>query len=248
VEEKTGVRSFFVMDENFLLHRRRAMSLLDQMKANNKSWSLYVFSSASALRQYTMDELVALGVSWVWIGLEGSESDYQKLKGADTFALVRTLQSHGIRVLGSSIIGLPGHTAETIEGAINHAVAHDTEFHQFMLYTPVPGTPLWNKHVAEGNLLSEEEMPFEDSHGQFRFNYRHAHLKPGEETQALLRAFRRDFEVNGPSLARIIRTQLQGWSKLKDHWDARVREEGTTPSDRLVDPTWRPPRFIVLPR
>ena len=224
VEEKTGVRSFFVMDENFLLHRRRAMRLLDQMRANNKSWSLYVFSSASALRQYTMEELVALGVSWVWIGLEGSESDYQKLKGADTFALVRTLQSNGIRVLGSSIIGLPGHTPETIEGAINHAVAHDTEFHQFMLYTPVPGTPLWNKHVAEGNLLSEEEMPFEDSHGQFRFNYRHAHLKPGEETLALLRAFRRDFEVNGPSIARIIRTQLQGWSKLKDHWDGRVRD------------------------
>jgi radical SAM superfamily enzyme YgiQ (UPF0313 family) len=224
VEQKSGFRSFFIMDENFLLHRRRAMRLLDQMKANGKSWSLYVFSSASALRQYTMDELVALGVSWVWIGLEGSESGYQKLKGADTFALVRNLQSHGIRVLGSSIIGLPGHTAKTVEEAIEHAVAHDTEFHQFMLYTPVPGTPLWNKHIAEGNLLPEDEMPFEDAHGQYRFNYRHAHLAPGEETEALLRAFQRDFEVNGPSLARIIRTQLQGWIRLKDHWDERVRE------------------------
>jgi len=40
----------------------------------------------------------------------------------------------------------------------------------------------------------------------------------------LLRAFQRDFEVNGPSIVRIIRTVLQGWKKFKTHPDARIRE------------------------
>ena len=49
LEEAMGVQSFFVMDENFLLHRRRALRLLALMEDNDKAWALYVFSSANAL-------------------------------------------------------------------------------------------------------------------------------------------------------------------------------------------------------
>src|SRR5580658_5307096 len=47
MEARLGVKSFFMMDENFLLHKRRALELLDLMKAQGKAWSLYVFSSAN---------------------------------------------------------------------------------------------------------------------------------------------------------------------------------------------------------
>ena len=63
---------------------------------------------ARVLRSYTMEQLVALGISWVWMGLEGENSRYTKLSGVDTRALVQDLKSHGIRVLDSSIIGLEG--------------------------------------------------------------------------------------------------------------------------------------------
>jgi radical SAM superfamily enzyme YgiQ (UPF0313 family) len=222
--ERLETRSFFVMDENFLLHRKRALRLLELMRENGKAWALYVFSSANALRQYTDDELAGLGVSWVWLGLEGEQSAYAKLKGTDSQALVRRLQGLGIRVLGSSIVGLAEHGADNIDRAIDYAVAHDTEFHQFMLYTPVPGTPLYAEHRANGTLLSAEECPDADTHGQLRFNYRHPRIRNGEETEYLLRAFRRDFEVNGPSVTRIARTLLRGWLALKDHPDPRVRD------------------------
>jgi hypothetical protein len=223
IEKGLGVRAFFVMDENFLLFRRRAMRLLALMQEHRKSWALYVFSSANALRQYTDAELVSLGVSWVWLGLEGEASAYAKLSGTDTLSLVSRLQALGIRVLGSTIVGLPEHDAETIDAAIAHAVAHDTEFHQFMLYTPVPGTPLYAEHAARGTLLSSEECPDADTHGQLRFNYRHPRIRGGEETEYLLRAFRRDFETNGPSVTRIARTLLRGYRALHDHPDPRVR-------------------------
>jgi radical SAM superfamily enzyme YgiQ (UPF0313 family) len=224
IEEALETRSFFVMDENFLLHRKRALRLLALMREHGKAWALYVFSSANALRLYTDEELVGLGVSWAWLGLEGKESAYAKLNGTDTLALVRRLQGLGIRVLGSSIVGLAEHGPDNIDAAIDHAVAHDTEFHQFMLYTPVPGTPLHAEHRANGTLLSAEECPDADTHGQLRFNYRHPRIRNGEETEYLLRAFRRDFEVNGPSVTRIARTLLRGWLALKDHRDPRVRE------------------------
>jgi hypothetical protein len=248
LERALDVRSFFVMDENFLLHRPRALRLLERMRERDKAWSLYVFSSANALRRYSDEELLGLGVSWVWLGLEGEASRYAKLQHVDTRALVRRLQGLGIRVLGSSIVGLPEHSAENIDAAIDFAVAHDTEFHQFMLYTPVAGTPLHAEHRAAGTLLDEADCPPADAHGQLRFNFRHPRIRGGEETEFLRRAFTRDFEVNGPSVARIARTLLQGWRAHRDHTDPRVRARVAWESRDLASlyagATWASERWL----
>lgn len=224
IEQAMGVRSFFVMDENFLLHRKRALRLLELMKQHDKAWSLYVFSSARVVQSYPIEQLVRLGISWVWMGLEGKRSQYAKLSSVDTQHLVKTLQSHGIRVLGSSIIGLEEHTSENIGDAIDYAASHGTDFHQFMLYTPIPGTPLYAEHAAQGTLRDPGEFQEGDIHGQTMFRHRHPHLQPGQEAEIILSAFRRDFEVNGPSVLRIARTVLQGWQRYKRHPDPCVRD------------------------
>jgi hypothetical protein len=223
LEAQMQVKAFFVMDENFLLHRRRALRLLELMEQNDKAWALYVFSSANVLRSYTIEQLVGLGVSWVWMGLEGEDSRYTKLHGTDTFQLVRQLQSHGIRILGSTIIGLEEHAPENMEGVIDHAVRHNTDFHQFMLYTPLAGTPLHAELSAQGRMKDEDEYHVSDIHGQFIFNYRHPHIPDGQEARMILRAFERDFAVNGPSTVRIVRTTLAGWQRYKNHPDQRIR-------------------------
>jgi len=223
LESELRARSFFVMDENFLLGRKRALRLLELMEEHDKAWSLYVFTSANVLRSYTYDQLIRLGISWVWMGIEGCNSQYAKLQGIDTFQLVRELQSHGIRVLGSTIIGLENHTPENIDEAIEHAARHDTDFHQFMLYTPIPGTPLHAELTAKGVMKDPSEYHPADIHGQSIFSYRHLHIPEGMEAEFLVRAFDRDFQRNGPSTLRIVRTTLAGWKRYKNHPDARVR-------------------------
>ena len=69
-------------------------------------------------------------------------------------------------MLGSTIIGLEEHTPENIDKAIEYAVDHDTEFHQFMLYTAVAGTPLHAERQAAGDLLGNDQIALEDTHGQ----------------------------------------------------------------------------------
>ncbi len=224
LEAEMKIRSFFVMDENFLLQRPRALELLELMRRHNKPWVLYIFSSANAIRMYSMEELVGLGVSWLWLGLEGKDSSYGKLKQTDTHELVSRLQEHGIRVLGSTIIGLEEHTPATVDQAIAHAVSHDADFHQFMLYTPVAGTPLYQQHQDDGTLMGPDEIAYEDVHGQYRFNFRHATMKPGAETQYLLKAFEEDFRLNGPSVLRVVRTTIKGWKRYRNHAERRIRE------------------------
>src|SRR5579883_449443 len=221
-ERELAVQTFFVMDENFLLHRPRAMRLLERMKEAGKSWGLSVFASANAIRKYTMRELVELGISWVWMGLESPQGKYGKLQGTDAAGLTRELREHGIRVQGSTIIGLEHHTPENIGGEIERAVSYQTDFHQFMLYTPVPGTPLYAEMREQGRLLPDVDLA--DIHGQFQFNFQHAAISREESKRLLDWAFWRDFEMNGPSLYRMCQTMLQGWQRYKDYPDARVRE------------------------
>ena len=223
LEQKMGVRSFFVMDENFLLNKKRVLRLLELMEKSSKAWTFYVFTSANVLKSYTIDQLIRLGISWVWMGLEGKNSQYTKLSGIDTFALVKELQDNGIHVLGSTIIGLDNHTPKNIDEVIEYAVMHNTDFHQFMLYTPIPGTPLHARLTAEGLMKKEgEEYNLADIHGQTILNYRHPSLSDNQTAEFMLRAFRKDFKVNGPSVVRIVRTALTGWLKNKNHPDPRV--------------------------
>jgi radical SAM superfamily enzyme YgiQ (UPF0313 family) len=218
------VRSFFMMDENFLLHKDRALRLLELMEQHNKPWSLYVFTSARVLRSYTIDQLLRLGVSWVWMGLEGEDSQYEKLHGIDTFALVNELQANGIHVLGSTIIGLENHTRENISDVIDYAIRHDTDFHQFMLYTPIPGTPLHAELSEKGLMKHRGEYDPADIHGQKILNYRHPQLSDEDTARIMVEAFDRDFTTNGPSTVRIVRTTLTGWLRHKNHPDPRVRD------------------------
>ncbi len=220
-EEQLKVRTFFMMDENFLLYKRRALELLGEMSKHGKAWSMYVFSSANALRKYTMRQLVELGVTWVWMGFESEESGYNKLKHADTVALTRELQSHGIRVQGSTIIGMEHHKPDTIREEIAHAVSHDADCHQFMLYTPIPGTPLHAQMEGEGRMLSGIDLA--DIHGQFKFNFEHEHIARDESKSWLDFAFQHDYEVNGPSLYRMMRTMYEGWRRYGQDSNARVR-------------------------
>jgi radical SAM superfamily enzyme YgiQ (UPF0313 family) len=220
-ESSLKVRSFFIMDENFLLYRKRALELLDCMRNAEKAWALYVFASANAIRRYTMEELVQLGVSWIWMGLESPRAFYEKLQDSDTVALTRELHSHGIKVLGSTIVGMEHHTPENIQQEIEYAIAHETDFHQFMLYTPVPGTPLYKQMKDEGRLI---DVDMADIHGQWKFNFKHAAISRDQSKKFLDWAFSRDFERNGPSLFRICQTTLQGWKKYKNHPDPRVRQ------------------------
>jgi radical SAM superfamily enzyme YgiQ (UPF0313 family) len=231
VERRLRVRTFFMMDENFLLYKRRALELLDCMKRHGKAWSLFVFSSANAIAKYEMRQLVELGVTWVWMGFESKGAGYLKLRGKDTVALTRELQSHGIRVQGSTIVGMEHHTPDTMDDEIDHAVAHDADCHQFMLYTPVPGTPLHETMHAEGRMLADVDLA--DIHGQYKFNFSHPSIARDDSKRWLDTAFERDYDVNGPSLYRMMRTMFNGWQRYRDDLDARVRDRWTAEGAKL---------------
>ena len=214
IAKARGTDEFFVMDENFLKEKKRALELLEEMEKNRRWFTFYISSSAEAIRDFGLDNMVRLGVCFVWVGFESRNTEqlFSKNTGLDAPRLVRGLRDRGISVLGSTILCMEHHTPENIGADIEYSVGLQTDFVPFMLYTGMPVTSLYLDHRRRG--LLKEDMPYEEWHGQNMLNWHHPAFPGDAAKQWLDRAFRCDFEANSSSILRMIDTAFRGCRHL----------------------------------
>jgi hypothetical protein len=214
VADERGTESFFVMDENFLKERDRALDLLAEMERHERFFRFHIFSSAEAIMAFGIDNLVRLGVDLVWIGFESRSRQnlFAKNHGIDGQALVRDLRNRGIAVLASGILCMEHHTPENIQHDIDFLVGLQADFVQFMLLTPVPVTALYREHQRRGLLRTD--LSFQEWHGQTRLGFRHPAFSDDDAEQWMNRAFRQDYEENSSSMFRMAETTVRGYEHL----------------------------------
>lgn len=218
-ESELGVREFAVIDENFLQEPARARELLAEMERNRRAYHFWIFASAETILTLGVDFLVRLGVCAVWMGLETREPLFGKLRHIDPRRLVADLQSHGISVLSSSILFLEHHDRQSLHEDIEWAVSMDTDLHQFMQLTPLPGTPLHERYSRENKLIPG--FPYTALSGQKALAFRHPHFDSDEAGALTFAAFRRKYEAGGPGIVNLARTALHGYQKARQEADKR---------------------------
>lgn len=214
IADDRGTDRFFVMDENFLKDRRRALDLLALMERHRRFFRFHIFSSAEAITAFGIDNLVRLGVDLVWVGVESQsrQSLFAKNRDVDPARLVRSLRDRGIAVLASGILCMEHHTPQNIQADIDFLTSLEPDFVQFMLLTPMPTTELYRDQQRRGLLRSD--LPLMDWHGQTRLAYRHPAFPEGEPERWIHRAFRQDYERNSSSMLRMVETAIRGWEHL----------------------------------
>ena len=214
IADARGTDTFFVMDENFLKDTRRALELLAEMERRRRWFRFQVFSSAEALLAFGLDNLVRLGVDFVWMGVEckSRQANFAKNSGVEPGPLVREMRDRGISVLASGILCMEHHTPENMPEDIDHLVDLEADFVQFMLLTALPVTGLWRDQQAAG--LLRDDLPWEEWHGQKELAWRHPHFPGDAADRWMRRAFRQDYEVNSSSMYRVAETAFRGWQRL----------------------------------
>jgi len=214
VADERGTDDFFVMDENFLKDRKRAMELLEAMEQHQRFFRFNVFSSAEAITAFGIDNMVRLGVNLVWIGFESQsrQSLFAKNSGIEPKKLVRQLRDRGIAVLASGILCMEHHTPENIQSDIDFLVELESDFVQFMLLTPLPVTALYRDQQKRGLLRTE--LPLQECHGQTKLAYHHPAFTGDEPEMWMKRAFRQDYETNSSSMLRMVETSIRGYEHL----------------------------------
>ena len=214
IADRTGTDDFFVMDENFLKDTGRALALLGEMERNRRYFGFQLFSSAEAIRAFGLDNMVRLGVSFVWIGVESAtrSGNYAKNEGVDARLLTRELRDRGITVLASGILCAEHHTPGNIQAEIDFMVGLEADMVQFMLLTPLPVTALYRDMQQKG--LLRENLPFEEWHGQKELSWNHPAFPGDAPARWLEKAFRADYEANSSTMYRVIETAFRGWKRL----------------------------------
>lgn len=220
--------SLVVLDEDFLLNRRRALEFRDEVLASGRVFSMFVFASIKAISQYTVEQILEMGIDGLWIGYEGTRSGYAKQQGRDPKELFRELKAHGVSILASMIVGLPYQTAETVREERAGLLALEPDLCQFLIYGPTPGTPFFEKVKEEGllheHLLQDPERFYKSCDG-FAAMVKHPHHSAAEIEAQQRESFEDDFETLGPTIYRSIDTWLRGYLTLSASENPALRRK-----------------------
>src|SRR5512137_1153293 len=145
---------FLILDEDFLLNKKRAMEFRDCVIKGGKTISIFAFSSVKAISQYTVEEILEMGIDGFWIGYEGERSNYAKQQGRPINDILREFREHGITVLASMIVGFDYQNQEIIAQELDSLMKLKPSLSQFLIYGPAPGTPFYERVIKE-NLLHD---------------------------------------------------------------------------------------------
>lgn len=149
-------------DDNSFINRRYWKELLPELKKRRVKWF-----TETDLSVHEDEELLRLmrgsGCAQVLIGLESPvEAGLQgielktnrKIKWwPDYIEAIKRIQSHGIRVNGCFVLGLDGHTPEIFDQVYDFVMKSELYDVQITYQTPFPGTPLYDRLLAENRLL-----------------------------------------------------------------------------------------------
>jgi radical SAM superfamily enzyme YgiQ (UPF0313 family) len=114
------------------------------------------------------DELLSLlrdaGCAQLLIGLEApgrrgldgleTKANWKAGRADDYLDAIARIQRHGVTVNGCFILGLDGQTAESFDEVVEFVRQSGLYEVQVTLQTPFPGTPLYDRLLAEGRLLA----------------------------------------------------------------------------------------------
>ena len=156
-----GVTELFFMDQTFGIGAERAKALCDAFaERGDMSWTAYTRPD------YANDELLAdmkrAGCHTVIMGVESADdgllSTYRKGYASDAVRVgFSAAKRHGLRTVGTFIIGLPEETEETLRATLDLAVELDMDFMSVNMAVPRFGTPFRAQAVALG-LADPEDL------------------------------------------------------------------------------------------
>jgi radical SAM superfamily enzyme YgiQ (UPF0313 family) len=167
---KGNMYTFFA-DDIFTANKKRVKELLRQMIARGLTpqWGAQV-------RTETVDDPELLQMMRdsncfnVYVGFESINPRTLKLfqKKQDLATLERSIErfhEHGIRIHGMFVVGSDEDDVETIDATAEFALEHDIDSIQFMILTPIPGSPDWDSLYARGDrYVINRNWTFYDGH------------------------------------------------------------------------------------
>ena len=149
----------FFIDDNFAINMKRTKSLLRDIIDADAQLPWIAQISANLLRDEELVDLIAAsGGKWIFIGMESLDStnlaDVNKnfSKPDEYITVLNRLAKRDIYAVTSFILGLDNDTEGVADRTLQQIEQWPPGLPVFSPLTPLPGTPLYSRLLAEGRL------------------------------------------------------------------------------------------------
>ena len=204
-------QQIFFCDDNFAANPAHTKELLRGIIDRGiklKGWGAQV--RADVVRDSELlDLMYRSGCSTVYIGFESINPDtlkgYNKQQSVDDIKwAISRFHDYGIRIHGMFVFGGDEDTVETIRDTADFALNAAIDSVQFMVLTPFPGTPFYNKLEEEGRILTYDWSLYDGHHAVFQ----PAQMSPMQLQQETVKALKKFYSL--PAIFRNV--ALTGWA------------------------------------
>ncbi|HEU5155905.1 MAG TPA: radical SAM protein [Streptosporangiaceae bacterium] len=227
----------FFHDDIFVVNKNRTKELLRGMIASDVTpeWLAQVRAAetvfaSKAAREPDLELLRLMRGSGCWMVMVGFESVCEeslrqmnkRQQVQDIIESVDLFHAHGIKVHGLFMAGIDTDAPEQAEATVDFAKRHGIDTIQIMIETPLPGTRLFRRKEAEGQIFTKDWSLYDGHHAVMR----PATMHPYDVQTRTVRAMRhfyslpnivlpaiRDFARHAPELTRLA---------LRNHLPARL--------------------------
>jgi radical SAM superfamily enzyme YgiQ (UPF0313 family) len=157
---RLGFREVLIQDDDFTLDRDRAARIFEMLIARNIRMDIELSNGVRA-DKLTRDFLKTArraGCYRIRIGIESGSTEVLKNvdKNIDLERMRRVIsdaRSMGIEVIALLVLGFPGETRETFLKTLEFARACGADMARMAMFTPYPGSRIYDEWKAEGRLL-----------------------------------------------------------------------------------------------
>ncbi len=157
---KYGVRDMAFIDDIFMLNKRRAMAISDEIKDRSLDINFAASSRVDSVNRELLESLKNSGMSTLYCGVESGSQRVLDLMGKnitlkqveDAFKVIKDVN---IAIIASFIIGYPGETEEEIDQTIDFSIKLEPDYNQYSILTPFPGTSIYYELEQEGMIDTE---------------------------------------------------------------------------------------------
>ena len=158
------VKMFIFRDPVFSINKKHTIEFCNELINRNLNIRFVIETHLRILDSDLIKILKQAGLKAVKVGVESFDEEVLKASGRfsvtqdQQLEKIRELEKNKVQVSAMYILGFPTDTDETINKTINYSKKLNTTYAQFSVWTPYPGTPVFNEYKDKITAKNYDEF------------------------------------------------------------------------------------------
>ena len=172
-KNKMNIGMFIFRDPVFSINRKHSIEFAEELISRKLNLKFIIETHLRILDKELIKILKKAGLKGTKVGVESADSSVLSSAGRFTiekdeqFQKIRELEENKIQVSAMFILGFPTDTEDTMLNTINYAKKLNTTYAQFSIWTPYPGTPIFEEYKDKIAAKTYEQ------YDQYNLIYKH---------------------------------------------------------------------------